>query len=103
MRTQGIVKWYNESKGFGFIGVEGMDDVFVHYNAIQVNGYRALSEGAAVTFDVRESASGGPLRFRGLRALGLRQECFGAVDDRFQSEIELEGVDLVPLVLELVQ
>jgi CspA family cold shock protein len=58
MRTQGIVKWYNESKGFGFIGVEGGDDVFVHFNGIQVNGYRSLSEGAAVTFDVVKGKKG---------------------------------------------
>jgi CspA family cold shock protein len=58
MRVQGIVKWYNESKGFGFIGVEGGDDVFVHYNAIQVNGYRSLSEGAAVTFEMVKGKKG---------------------------------------------
>jgi cold shock protein len=58
MRTQGIVKWYNESKGFGFIGVDGGADVFVHYNAIQVNGYRALAEGAKVTFDVVDGKKG---------------------------------------------
>jgi CspA family cold shock protein len=58
MRAQGIVKWYNESKGFGFIGVDGSDDVFVHYNAIQVNGYRALSEGAVVEFDVVKGKKG---------------------------------------------
>ncbi|HLU69565.1 MAG TPA: cold-shock protein [Fibrobacteria bacterium] len=52
MRAQGIVKWYNESKGFGFIGVEDGEDVFVHYNGIQPNGYRSLAEGAKVTFDV---------------------------------------------------
>ena len=58
MRAQGIVKWYNESKGFGFIGVEGRPDVFVHYNAIQRNGYRALAEGAVVEFDVVEGKKG---------------------------------------------
>jgi cold shock protein len=52
MRAQGIVKWYNESKGFGFIGVESGPDVFVHFNAIQANGYRTLAEGAKVEFDV---------------------------------------------------
>lgn len=58
MRARGIVKWYNESKGFGFIGVEGGPDVFVHYNAIQPNGYRTLPEGAAVEFDVEEGRKG---------------------------------------------
>ena len=58
MRVQGTVKWYNEAKGFGFIGVEGSPDVFVHYNAIQVNGYRTLAEGARVEFDVGKGAKG---------------------------------------------
>lgn len=48
---KGTVKFYNEAKGFGFIGVEGGDDVFVHYNAIQPNGLRTLPEGAAVEFE----------------------------------------------------
>jgi CspA family cold shock protein len=58
MRAQGIVKWYNESKGFGFIGVEGGPDVFVHYNGIQPNGYRTLAEGATVTFELVEGRKG---------------------------------------------
>ena len=58
MRAQGTVKWYNEAKGFGFIGVEGGPDVFVHYNAIQVNGYRTLPEGARVEFDLGKGAKG---------------------------------------------
>jgi len=52
MRIRGTVKWYNEAKGFGFIGVEGGADVFVHYNAIQPNGLRTLAEGSAVEFEV---------------------------------------------------
>ena len=48
---KGIVKFYNEAKGFGFIGVEGGEDVFVHFNAIQANGLRNLPEGAAVIFE----------------------------------------------------
>ena len=58
MRARGTVKWYNESKGFGFIGVEGGPDVFVHYNAIQQNGYRSLAEGAVVEFDVVDGKKG---------------------------------------------
>jgi CspA family cold shock protein len=58
MRVQGTVKWYNEAKGFGFIGVESGPDVFVHYNAIQRNGYRSLTEGALVEFDVEKGPKG---------------------------------------------
>jgi CspA family cold shock protein len=58
MRVQGTVKWYNEAKGFGFIGMESGPDVFVHYNAIQVNGYRSLAEGAVVEFDLGKGPKG---------------------------------------------
>jgi CspA family cold shock protein len=58
MRMRGIVKWSNESKGFGFIGVENGPDVFVHYNAIQPNGLRTLAEGAAVELDVVSGKKG---------------------------------------------
>lgn len=58
MRVRGTVKWYNEAKGFGFIGVESGPDVFVHFNAIQPNGYRTLPEGAAVEFEVVEGKRG---------------------------------------------
>jgi len=55
---EGIVKWFNAEKGFGFISVEGGDDVFVHFSAIQGNGYRTLEEGQRVTFDVVEGPKG---------------------------------------------
>lgn len=55
---KGIVKFYNEAKGFGFIGVEGGEDVFVHYNAIQANGLRSLPEGAAVEFETTRGKKG---------------------------------------------
>jgi CspA family cold shock protein len=58
MRIRGTVKWYNEAKGFGFIGVESGPDVFVHYNSIQRNGYRTLAEGAAVEFDLEKGPKG---------------------------------------------
>lgn len=49
----GTVKWFNESKGFGFISNDdGSGDVFVHYSAIQANGFRNLTEGQKVTYDV---------------------------------------------------
>jgi cold shock protein len=50
--TQGIVKWFNDSKGFGFITSEDGQDVFVHHTDIQSDGYRSLQEGAKVTFEV---------------------------------------------------
>jgi len=57
-RTSGNVKWFNEAKGFGFITTEGGEDVFVHYTAIQGNGFKTLNEGASVEFDVVSGPKG---------------------------------------------
>lgn len=54
----GKVKWFNNEKGFGFIEVEGGDDVFVHFSAIQGDGYKALEEGQEVSFEVVEGNRG---------------------------------------------
>jgi len=62
--AKGTVKWFNESKGFGFIAREDGEDLFVHHTAIQGNGFKTLSEGQAVTFDVDK----GP---KGLRAINV--------------------------------
>ncbi len=55
---QGTVKWFNSEKGFGFIEVEGGDDVFVHFSAIQGEGFKTLDEGQAVTFEVEQGQRG---------------------------------------------
>ena len=55
----GTVKWFNESKGFGFISPEGGGkDVFVHFSAIKADGFRTLAEGQAVSFDVEDGPKG---------------------------------------------
>ena len=56
--AQGRVKWFNNSKGYGFIEFEDGKDVFVHYSAIQGGGYRSLEEGQAVEFEVQEGQKG---------------------------------------------
>jgi CspA family cold shock protein len=57
-RIQGVVKWFNASKGYGFIEREGGEDVFVHYSAIQSEGYRSLNEGQRVEFTVEQGPKG---------------------------------------------
>jgi CspA family cold shock protein len=58
MRQNGTVKWFNDAKGFGFITSEDGSDLFVHYTAIQANGFRSLPEGAAVEFDTVNGPKG---------------------------------------------
>lgn len=55
---KGTVKWFNASKGFGFIEQEDGSDVFVHHSAIQAEGYKTLDEGASVSFDVVDGQKG---------------------------------------------
>ena len=55
---KGTVKWFNDSKGYGFIQSPQGDEVFVHFSAIQAEGFRTLSEGEQVEFEVRESDKG---------------------------------------------
>ena len=58
MREKGIVKWFNAAKGYGFIQRGSGDDVFVHFSAIQSEGYKSLNEGQAVEFEVRKGPKG---------------------------------------------
>ena len=62
----GTVKWFNEAKGFGFISQEGGEDVFVHFSAIQMDGFKTLAEGDRVEFEVTR----GP---KGLQASNVRR------------------------------
>jgi len=62
--ANGIVKWFNESKGFGFIKSEDGSDVFVHYSSIQGNGFKSIAEGDSVSFDTEKSP-------KGLRAINV--------------------------------
>jgi CspA family cold shock protein len=57
MKT-GTVKWFNSEKGFGFLSVEGEEDVFVHFSAIQGDGYKSLEEGQQVQFEITTGARG---------------------------------------------
>ena len=56
--AEGTVKWFNDSKGFGFIEQEGGPDVFVHFSAISGDGFKSLTEGQRVSFDVTDGPKG---------------------------------------------
>ena len=56
--AQGTVKWFNNEKGYGFIAVDGGQDVFVHYSAIETDGYRSLDENQRVEFEVTQGPKG---------------------------------------------
>lgn len=55
---QGVVRWFNNAKGYGFLGSDGSPDVFVHYSSIQTDGYRSLKEGEPVEYDVIQGEKG---------------------------------------------
>jgi len=56
--ARGMVKWFNDRKGYGFISAEGQSDVFVHFSAIEGNGFRTLREGEQVEFEIKASERG---------------------------------------------
>ena len=56
--AEGVVKWFNESKGFGFISQEDGDDIFVHYTSIQMDGFKKLDEGDRVSFEIEQGTKG---------------------------------------------
>jgi cold shock protein len=64
----GTVKWFNDSKGFGFIAQEGGEDVFCHHSAITMDGFRTLAEGQRVEFDVKRGPKG--LQAENVRVIG---------------------------------
>jgi CspA family cold shock protein len=57
-KEQGVVKWFNPSKGYGFIQRQSGEDVFVHFSAIQMDGYKSLTEGQLVEFEVQQGPKG---------------------------------------------
>ena len=56
--SEGTVKWFNERKGFGFIEMDGGNDIFVHHSAIKAEGFRTLNEGQRVRFDIQQGQKG---------------------------------------------
>ncbi|WP_262848321.1 cold-shock protein [Mumia quercus] len=56
--AQGTVKWFNAEKGYGFIAIDGQDDVFVHWSKIRAEGYKSLDDGQSVTFEVVDGPKG---------------------------------------------
>ncbi len=71
-RVNGEVKWFNNAKGFGFLGHEGGPDVFIHYSSIEVDGYKSLNAGDLVTFEIIQGDTGRPQADKVQRVSGGR-------------------------------
>jgi CspA family cold shock protein len=86
MRITGKVKWFNNAKGYGFIERDGGSDVFVHYSAIQGDGFRSLEEGQAVEFEIVDGPKGPQAgkRDEGLTTIHPDRTSFGASGRRFR-------------------
>ena len=78
MRITGKVKWFNNAKGYGFIERDGGSDVFVHFSAVQGNGFRTLEEGQAVEFEIVDGPKGPQAGNVTKPALALRSSAGGA-------------------------
>lgn len=70
---KGTVKWFNNAKGYGFLGHDGAPDVFVHYSSIQRDGYKSLKEGEEVEFDIVKGDKGRPQADNVSRSSAARQ------------------------------
>jgi cold shock protein len=82
-RISGKVKWFNNSKGYGFIEQPGSSDIFVHYSAIQGDGFKTLEEGQEVEFEVTQGPKG-PQAENVMKVL-VSPACFSNATDRFRS------------------
>ena len=93
--ARGKVKWFNDAKGYGFIEQEGGEDVFVHFSAISMDGFKTLAEGQEVEFEIQTGA-------KGLHATNLRSARCGSVlsniaprtlRDRARTELDTQQTD----------
>lgn len=82
--VSGTVKWFSDAKGYGFIEVEGRKDLFVHFSAIQRDGYKSLAEGQEVSFEIEEGAKG-PQAAQVVPADSLHTEGIGAESIRAEA------------------
>jgi CspA family cold shock protein len=85
-REQGTVKWFNAAKGYGFIQRQSGEDVFVHFSAIQADGYKSLNEGQAVEFEVKQGPKG--LQAESVTALQSRYNAWWCSDSSFNADFE---------------